>query len=159
MGFKFITGLYASYLGFEFNTYLAGLTHDQDQISAFVSWVNYSNFIFTIGIGVSNVVRTRISNYIGEEKPDCCRNSAKFFVFVSFCVGLVFMVITETFRYSIAGIYTPLPSIRQLIADSLIPYGIALICDILIGCQNTLMRLIGRPMLLTYCMLFFYFFC
>ena len=41
-GFKIIMAIYVEWFGFELNTYLAALTHDQNQISAFVNWLNYS---------------------------------------------------------------------------------------------------------------------
>jgi hypothetical protein len=37
-GFKIVLAIYVEWFGFELNTYLAAVTHDQFQISAFVNW-------------------------------------------------------------------------------------------------------------------------
>jgi Na+-driven multidrug efflux pump len=91
-GSKFIIGLYAEFLGFEFNTYLASLTHDQYEITAFVSWVNIAGFLFTIGLGFSNVTRTRVSSYIGGGRPVQAMHAARFFTFMAACVGMIFLI-------------------------------------------------------------------
>jgi len=69
---------------------LAGLTHNQNQITAFVSWVNIAGFLFTIGLGFSNVTRTRVSNYLGAKCYEQAKNSARFFTFASAVIGLIF---------------------------------------------------------------------
>lgn len=152
-GFKFICGLYAEFLGFEFNTYLAGLTHNQNQISAFVSWVNIGGFLFTIGLGFSNVTRTRVSNYMGSNDAIKCKNAAQFFTFSSACVGMIFLILVETCRHAIASIYSPLYVIQDIIKDLLIPYGFGAVFEVILGSQNTLMRLTNRAMIMTYIML------
>jgi len=149
-GFKFIIGLYAEFLGFEFNTYLASLTHDQNEITAFVSWVNIAGFLFTIGLGFSNVTRQRVSSYIGKESPVQALNAARFFTFMAAVVGLLFLICIESCRYGIASIYTPLSDIQEIIAKLLIPYGFGAVFELIVGCQNTLMRLTGRAMTMTY---------
>ena len=83
-------GLYAEFLGFEFNTYLAGLTHDQNEIAAFVSWVNIAGWLFTCGLGFSNVVRTRVSKYVGTNEPERCKHSARFYTLFSAVFGVCF---------------------------------------------------------------------
>ena len=155
-GFKFIAGLYAEFLGFEFNTYLAGLTHNQDQIAAFVAWVNIGGFLFTVGLGFSNVTRTRVANYMGSKDAVKSENSAKFYIFLSAMVGLMFFVLIECFRYQIASIYSPLPVIKDIIATLLIGYAFGAVCELILGCQNTLMRLTNRAMTMTWIMLSLY---
>jgi Na+-driven multidrug efflux pump len=152
-GCKFIIGLYAEFLGFEFNTYLASLTHDQYEITAFVSWVNIAGFLFTIGLGFSNVTRQRVSGYIGKKSPVQAMNAARFFTFMAACVGMIFLILIECLRYPIASIYTPFPEIQDIIAKLLVPYGFGAVFELIVGCQNTLMRLTGRAMVMTYLML------
>lgn len=133
-GLKFILGLYANYLGFELNTYFAALTHDQAQISAFVSWNNLSNIAFTLGVGFSNVIRTRISNHIGENKPENCKNSISFFLLCAGSVGGIIMLLVGIFRHPLAAVYTSSDEIKSILENLYIPYSIGLLCDILIGC-------------------------
>jgi len=94
-GLKFISGLYVEFLGFEFNTYLAGLTHDQNQISAFVSWVNIAGFLFTVGLGFSNVTRTKVSNFMGCQDANKSKNAARFYTFLSGLIGIMFFILIE----------------------------------------------------------------
>jgi len=152
-GLKFISGLYVEFLGFEFNTYLAGLTHDQNQISAFVSWVNIAGFLFTVGLGFSNVTRTTVSNHMGSKDGNKSKNAARFYTFLSGLIGIVFFILIEIFRYPIASIYSPLPEIQEVIATLLIAYAFGAVCELVLGCQNTLMRLTNRAMTMTYIML------
>lgn len=149
-GFKFILGLYAQFLGFEFNTYLAGLTHDQAQISAFVSWVNFSGILFTFGLGFGNITRTRVSNYMGSNEPVRCLNAARFYTFAAFCVGVICLLMIVTHRYFIANIYSPLMIIQDILADTMIYYSFGSVFELVLGSQNTLMRLAGRALTIVY---------
>jgi len=141
---KIIGAIYAEFLGFEANTYFSGITHDQNQISAFVSWVNITGILFTFGLGFGNVVRANVSNYIGEGKYTQAKNACLFYTVLSGIVGFIFMILILALPNSIASIYTPLESVQSWIVPILYVYSIGAFLEMVSGIQNTIMRVTNR---------------
>ena len=156
LGFKFVLGQYAEFIGFEMNTWIASLTHDQDQISAFVAFLNISGFLFAVGLGFAIAARTRVSNLMGSQDAVKTKNAAHFYKFLSFCVGFIFFILMLSFRHQISEIYSPLPQIKDIIATLLIYHAFGAICEVVLGTQNNLMRLTDRAMTMAYIMLALY---
>jgi Na+-driven multidrug efflux pump len=155
-GLVFIVGMFVEVVGFEFNTYQAGMTHDQDQIAAFVAWVNFGGIMFMSGLGFANVTRQRVSNYVGANRKTQARNAAVFFQSICIAIGLVCVTLVLSFRNYIPRIYTPLPVIQNLLSNILIGYGIVCFLDCGNGGMMTLMRITGRANLLTLLTFSFY---
>jgi Na+-driven multidrug efflux pump len=74
-GWQIIMALYVEVFGFEVSVYLAGITHDQYQISAWVCFQNVSSTIYTVGLGFGNVARTNVGNYLGQGRIANARNN------------------------------------------------------------------------------------
>jgi Na+-driven multidrug efflux pump len=140
-GLVFIVGLFVEVVGFEFNTYQAGMTHDQDQMS---------------GLGFANVTRQRVSNYVGAKRNTQAGNAAVFFQSICIAIGFVCVTLVLSLRTYIPCIYSPLPVIQELISNILIYYGIVCFIDCGNGGMMTLMRITGRANLLTLLTFCFY---
>lgn len=93
LGFKTILAICAEYLGFQINTYLCGISHDQNQISAFVCWVNLASILYCFGLGFGNVARTNLSNYVGAKKYAQVKNAQIFYTFLVTIIGLIFTAV------------------------------------------------------------------
>lgn len=124
MGLKIVGAIYAEFLGFEANTYFSGITHDQDQISAFVSWVNITGILFTVGLGFGNVVRVNVSNYVGEGKHAQAKNASLFYTVMAAIFGGILMILISVFPYAIASVYTPLKSVTAWLVPILYVFSI-----------------------------------
>jgi len=46
------------------NTYFIGLTHDQDQIAAYVAWNNLAGIVFTVGLGFGIIGRRDVAHLL-----------------------------------------------------------------------------------------------
>jgi Na+-driven multidrug efflux pump len=125
------------------------MTHDQDQIAAFVAWVNFSYIMFMSGLGFANVTRQRVSNYVGANRKIQARNAAVFFQCICIAIGFVCVTLVLCLRNYIPSIYTPLPEIQDLLSNILIGYGIMCFLDCGVGSMMTLMRITGRANLMT----------
>lgn len=143
-GFKMIFALYAEFIGFEINTYMAGITHDQDQISAFVSWVNFTNIVFAIGLGLGNVSRINISNYVGEKRFVEAKNLTTFYVFACSVIGIIFFIVILLLKHSISSIYTNLPGVTYWLDTIFMYYSIGAFVEIMMGTLCTIMRISNR---------------
>jgi len=143
-GLKMIFALYAEFIGFEINTWMAGITHDQDQISAFVSWVNVTNIVFAIGLGCGNVSRINISNYVGEKRFVEATNLTTFYVFAVGVIGIIFFAVILVLKHSISGIYTNLPEVTHWLDTIFMIYSIGAFVEIMMGTLCTIMRVANR---------------
>lgn len=144
VGLKIMSALYAEFLGFEANTYLAAITQDQDQISAFVSWVNITGMIYAFGLGFGNVARTSVSNYVGGGKHVQAKHSSHFFIAMSAFLGVVLMIVLPLNAGSIASVYSPLEPIKAWIRPVLYIYAVGALFEMINGTQNTILRVGGK---------------
>ena len=143
-GIKNILATYAEYMNIEFNILLVGITHDQNQISAFVSWCNFTDIIYRIGCGFGIVTRTRVSNYVGEKNPTKAKNSQLFYFFLVGIISLIIYVLIVVFKSSIADIYTGLPEVHEWLNRILAIYTIGAISEVITNTLNTTMRIANR---------------
>jgi Na+-driven multidrug efflux pump len=153
LGLKIMSALYAEFLGFEANTYLAGITHDQDQISAFVSWVNITGILYAfgkffylkkIGLGFANVSRTTVSTYVGGKKSVQAKNSSYFFITWCAVLGVLALILLPLNAENIASVYSPLESIKAWIRPILYVFSIGAMFEMVNGTQNTILRVVGK---------------
>jgi len=103
-----------------------------------------------------NVARTTVSVLIGNDSPNHARNASTFYTFCSASVGAILLVVMECTRAQIAGIYTQQPEIADYLKAILIIYPLGAMCELVIGTQNTLMRLIGKAKLMTFLLIGFF---
>jgi len=144
LGLKTIVAICAEYLGFQINTYLCGITRDQNQISAFVSWVNLSTMLYCFGLGFGNVARTNLSNYIGEKKYTQVKNAQIFYTFLVSIIGLILTVVLASQVSGISGLYSSDPGVDNWITAIMKVYCFGIAFDLLSGLQNTTLRVANR---------------
>ena len=82
-------GWYADYLGFEINTVLIGLLHDNNIMAAWVSIMNISQLGYVVGSGLANCMRTITSIKIGEMKNQEAKKYGKMCYVLSISAGFV----------------------------------------------------------------------
>lgn len=156
-GMKISISLFVMYLGFEFNNYLTGMMEHQMQISAWVSWLNITGILYSIGQGFSNATRTNVGNYIGEGKFIQAKNYSNFSIFITSVFGLFISLLLLKNIPFVASLYSPLEEIQSWLRSILYIYIVGAACEIIIGNFNTLMRLTGKAhldviiMVLGYC--------
>ena len=123
---------------------MAALTQDQDQISAFVSWTNFTGMIFYIGLGLANVSRINISNYVGERKYTQAKHLQNFYIFLVSIIGTIVFVLVLTFRHSISTIYSGLPGVTNWLDRIFLIYSIGAFLEICMGTLCTMLRVANR---------------
>ena len=143
-GVKIIVALYTEFIGFEINTYLCGRSHDQDQITAFVSFVNLTALLFTCGLGFGNVTRSALANYIGAGKPVQAKNVQRFYSFIVLVIGIIAMALVMGLKAYIVLIYTAIPNVDQWLQKIFLVYSIGVVGEIMEGTLNTTLRVANR---------------
>ena len=143
-GFKFILSTYTEYIGFEFNILLAGITHDQNQIAAFVSWTNFTDIVFRIGMGFSNVTRTKVANYIGAKQPIKAKNLQLLYFFLVSIIGFIMFTVIMLLKSKICDIYTKSPEIHECLQNIMDIYTIGAISEIMTNTLNITLRITNR---------------
>ena len=141
LGMKISLSLFTMFLGCEFNTYLTGTLHKINSMVAWVSWLNITGFLYSQGLGASNVTRTRVGNYIGEGKFIQAKNYSNFSILISSIFGLIISILLLAFNNTITHIYSDEYDERQQLSSILYIYVIGAYCSVVIGIFNTLMRL------------------
>ena len=143
-GVKIIVALYTTFIGFEINTYLCGISHDQDQITAFVSFINVTAFVFTCGLGFGNVTRSALANYIGAGKPVQARNVQKFYACIVLVIGFTFMILIMGLKSYIVLIYTRIPDVEQWLQSIFLVFSLGIVGQMMEGTLNTTLRVANR---------------
>ena len=143
-GTKIIIALYTEFIGFELNTYMAAITHDQDQISAFVSFVNITGIVFTIGLGFGNVSRTALSNYVGKKKHIQAKNVQLFYLLLVSIVGTIMFVVLVSASGPITKLYSNLENIDFWLRNIILIYSIGALGEMISGTLNTTLRVANR---------------
>ena len=126
------------------NVFMAGMTHNQDQISAFVSWTNFDDILFTIGMSFSVFARTTVSNYVGQERFVQAKNSQKFYTFLICVMGLIGYLYIKFFKHSIIATYTELPAVYFWLEKCFDIYSIGSFAEITTTILSTTMRIANR---------------
>ena len=121
---------------------------------------------------MGDTVRTKIGNLCGEanrvikatgpnseetqRKLSQVKNGTLFYVFISGFLGLCIFFIVFFLRFHISTFYSTNLNVQECIAQVLIPYSFGTICELILGSQNTLMRLTHRARQLFWIMMTFY---
>jgi Na+-driven multidrug efflux pump len=126
---------------------LAGRTHNQYAIAAWLCWGNFNNFTYTIGIGFGNVVRTTCGNLLGQGKIWSAKNNAIYSIFMSFLLGLSITLFSWIFIDTIVDIYAPAPAVAAELKPLIQIFCLAITPDIMNGTLTTTMRLSGKVVL------------
>ena len=104
--FKYTLSLYSEMIGLEFAAFMTTLTKDMSQIAAHTSLVNIAYFIYNLGLGFSNIARTRINYLLGKGHGQAAKN---FFIVCFIGMVSISMVLGGTiylFKQSIVNFYT-----------------------------------------------------
>ncbi len=101
-----ILGFYGDMISFEFNTYMAALLHNVNQIDVWVTFINYSALYYFTSIGISFAVRNLIGNEIGKGQIKKARQNSKAYFFYIFLISLFLMVLSNIYKKNIAMLYT-----------------------------------------------------
>lgn len=143
-GFKIIAANYIEYLGFELNTYWIGMTHDDIQIAAFVSWSNLAAIIFTIGIAFGIVSRTNAGHLVGGGKSLEAKNQIGFGLFVTTLIGCVFCLGFAVFNQKLALIYTSLDEVCSMLQEAIFIYAFCIILEFSNGSLCCVLRMADK---------------
>jgi Na+-driven multidrug efflux pump len=146
-GLHILCALYAEILGFEIMIVLAGRTHNDDKISAWVGYQNFNGLLYQMGLGFGNVCRTNCGNYLGQGKIWSAKNNAWFNIFMSFVMAVVCVLAVLIWVDGIVGIYAPYETIREELKPVILIYCFALCADMMNGTLNTVLRLSGKVFL------------
>ena len=149
---KVIVGFYCTFLGFELNTYFAGITKDDIQIAAFVGWTNLAGIVFCTGLGFGIIGRTKIGHLVGAKKFEDAKNLMYFNLTVTGVIGCLICVIFLSIRYYMTFIYTNIPEISQKMSGLFLVYAFCCIIEFSNAGIASLMRLTGNIKILSFLM-------
>ena len=152
-------GCYVEIFCFEINTWMASLTYNQIQISAFVSLVNVSCMHYVTGLGISNALRTNVANLIGQNKQIQAKNLSWFYQFCIFIFAFVEMIVLFTCRGYLAAVYTPQKDVSIVLQENIAIYSICCIPELLLGSLTTIQRLAGNMCKIIVCQTFSFLLC
>lgn len=105
-GLQVLLAMYIEIIGFEASVYFAGITHDQYQIAAWVSFQNVTATVYTIGLGFGNVARTNVGNYLGQGRINNTRNNTWFNIYMMPALAVFISVFIEINAASDVAIYS-----------------------------------------------------
>ena len=152
---KVIAGFYCTFLGFELNTYFAGLTHDNVQIAAYVGWVNLAGIVFCTGIGFGIIGRTRVGTLVGAKKFADAKNLMWFNLSVTLAFGVFICILFNSIRYYITLIYTGIPEVSETMGYLIMIYAFNCILEFSNGSLGCYMRLTGHIKCVSFLMFFY----
>ena len=147
--FKVLLGWYADYLGFEFNTILIGLLHDNHAMAAWVSIMNISGLGFVIGSGMSMCMRTICATKIGENKNQEAKKYGKMCYILIMAVAITFGTCLSVFASSFASIYTNIPEVQEYLIPMIRIDGFVIWFSGIGACVATLLRVAGKACILS----------
>ena len=96
---------YCEFFSYQTTTYFVAITHDNNQIAAFAAVYNWGGVIYTLGISLSSICRTRVNMLIGSGHPSAARNYFEFFYASSLIIGWILGCITYLIREPLSWIY------------------------------------------------------
>ena len=140
---KFAATNYVESIGFEVNTIYVGLLSDTKALAAYVLWVNVVEIVFLMGIGLSNVVRTRINTFFGMKKISTARNFFWWFFRFNIGLGLIMGISVSLMRNYIAHLYSDNEGITSLLSQMLMIWGLFSFLDFNITTIMTAYRSLG----------------
>ena len=151
---KFTFSLYSEVVGFELSAILTTLTKDPVQIVAHTSFINVSYFVYNIGLGFSNTVRTRINYLLGRKTAADRQYAAKNFFIVTLvgllCSSLVLGSALIIFRQELAWFYSANSAqLYQYLASLFVLYGLVCFGDFGFTFMFTIARSSGQLMMYT----------
>ena len=143
-GMNCVIAIYAEFIGIMIHVVLAGRTHNQYAIAAWLCWGNFNSFTYSIGIGFGNVVRTSCGNLLGQGKIWSAKNNAIYSIFMSFLLGLSITLVVAIFIDTIVDIYAPGPGVAAELKPLFQIFCLAITPDLMNGTLTTTMRLSGK---------------
>ena len=143
-GLKILIAIYTEFIGYELNIYMAALTHDENQISAFVSFINITGFPSIIGLGFGNISRRVLSNYVGEKKYIQAKNVQLFYLFLTTIVGIIFMILFISSSGTISKIYSDTEKIDFWLRNMIRIFSIGAVAEFMTGILKTTLRVANR---------------
>jgi Na+-driven multidrug efflux pump len=105
-GLQVLMAMYVEIIGFEASIYFVGITQDQNQIAAWVSFQSLLATFFSIGLGFGNVARTNVGNYLGQGRITNARNNTYFNIFMMATLALLIVVLMEVNAALVVSVYT-----------------------------------------------------
>lgn len=110
----FIAGGYCEYIGYEATTFFVAQLHDNDQMAAYTATYNICGLIYTLGVSIAIICRTRINILVGLGLKTTARNVYMFYCISAFVTGLGFSILFPTYRNILAWLYSDSnPKIRS----------------------------------------------
>ena len=113
---KYIISFYFDWFTFEMNTIFAMSIGDTNALAAFTIWVNIAGFMFYAGMGISNVLRTRLNAFIGMGLNKAAERFYWWFIIMNQILTTILRVFTWFLRFWLISIYTE----NQKVADPLL---------------------------------------
>ncbi len=96
---------YCEFIAYQTTTYCVALTHDNNQMAGFSAVYSWGGIIYTLGVSMSSICRTRMNLLIGSGKPLTARNYFEFFYFFSMVIGVALGCVTYFIREPLSWIY------------------------------------------------------
>ena len=96
---------YCEFFAYQTTTYFVALTHDNNQLAGFSAVYNWGGVVYTLGISMSSICRTRMNLLVGSGNPIAARNYFEFYYLCSLFVGVAVGCITYFIREPLSWIY------------------------------------------------------
>lgn len=147
---RYLFSFYFEGIGLEICTFLVISREDLATVTAFIQFINFVSTVYSIGIGLSILVRTRINFLFGKKKYITAKNFFWFFWKVLISLGLLIGIGGfYTFSRGIASLYTHNEESEKLLGKMLEIYGFIYWSEIAIASSMTSIRSLGRVNYLT----------
>lgn len=86
---KFAIGSYTEFIGIEITSLFVFYTHDNEQIAAYTSMLNFTSIFYSMGESFSVICRTRMNLLIGKDLKKTAKNFYIFFIFGVMLFGIL----------------------------------------------------------------------
>ena len=141
---KFFSTAYFEWFGFEINTIYVSLLGDTTALAAYVCWTNFSSIFYSSGVGIGNVMRTRVNFLLGMGKNTAARNFFFWFCQYNLCMWTLISLTIFLLRNYIASFYTKNEGVHEVLSSIFFVYFFIIIIDTTNYAILSTMRSVGK---------------
>ena len=141
---KFFSTAYFEWFGFEINTVYVSLLGDTTALAAYVCWNNFSSIFYSAGIGIGNIMRTRVNFLLGMKKNIAARNFFFWFCKYNFCFWFFIASTIVILRNQIASFYTKNHEVHAILSKIFFVYFFIILVDTTNYAILSTMRSVGK---------------
>lgn len=139
----YIVTLYVEFIILELLVIFVSVKLGVEDLAALTITNNIINFIYFVGFGLSNVIRTRLNNLLGEKRSIAAQNFSTWMIISTFILCLIFQIIFFTTRDYFMGIFTENELIFSKMSPGMTIYSFFIYIDIISQLVQVNMRSIG----------------